>query len=81
MARQLISILEGDFDPSEFRDEYNDRVLDFLNAKAKGRRPKLARLTSKRETKSLEQDLAKSVEAARKAHGSEKRGKRTKEAA
>jgi DNA end-binding protein Ku len=68
MARQLISMLEGEFDPAEFLDEYNDRLLEFLAARAKGKRPKLARLTARRESKSLDQDLARSVEAVRKRH-------------
>jgi DNA end-binding protein Ku len=68
MAEQLISMLEGSFDPSEFHDEYNDRVLEFLTARAKGKRPKLARPTSRPESTSLDKDLARSVEAARKRH-------------
>jgi non-homologous end joining protein Ku len=86
MARQLISMLEGEFDPAEFRDEYNDRVIEFLRAKAKGKRPKLARIETRRESRSLEQDLARSVESVRKsAAGSRKRhgkgSERTEEAA
>jgi DNA end-binding protein Ku len=68
MARQLISMLEGDFNPAEFHDHYNERLLEFLESRAKGKHPKLARLSTKRETKSLEADLARSVEAARKKH-------------
>jgi DNA end-binding protein Ku len=36
MAKQLIESLSGDFDPSEYRDEYRDRVLDLIERKAAG---------------------------------------------
>ena len=37
MARQLIESLSGDFDPSEYHDEYRERVLDLIERKAAGR--------------------------------------------
>jgi DNA end-binding protein Ku len=36
MAQQLIDSLSADFDPSKFRDEYRDRVLDLIERKAAG---------------------------------------------
>ena len=36
MAKQLIESLSGDFDPSEYRDEYRERVLDLIERKAAG---------------------------------------------
>jgi DNA end-binding protein Ku len=36
MARQLIDSLSADFDPSRFRDEYRERVLDLIERKAAG---------------------------------------------
>ena len=36
MAKQLIESLSGDFDPSGYRDEYRDRVLDLIERKAAG---------------------------------------------
>jgi len=36
MAKQLIESLSGDFDPSEFRDQYRERVLDLIERKAAG---------------------------------------------
>jgi DNA end-binding protein Ku len=36
MARQLIDSLSGDFDPSEYRDEYRERVLELIERKAQG---------------------------------------------
>lgn len=37
MATQLVEALEGEFDISEFRDEYRDRVLELIQAKAAGK--------------------------------------------
>jgi DNA end-binding protein Ku len=36
MAQQLISSLSSEFDPSKYRDEYRERVLDLIERKAAG---------------------------------------------
>jgi DNA end-binding protein Ku len=36
MAKQLIESLSGDFDPTQYRDEYRERVLDLIERKAAG---------------------------------------------
>ncbi len=36
MARQLIETLSTEFDPSKYRDEYRERVLDLIEKKAAG---------------------------------------------
>jgi DNA end-binding protein Ku len=36
MARQLIESLAADFEPEKYRDEYRDRVLELIEAKAEG---------------------------------------------
>jgi DNA end-binding protein Ku len=36
MARQLVESLSADFDPSEFTDEYREKVLDLIERKAGG---------------------------------------------
>jgi DNA end-binding protein Ku len=36
MAEQLIASLSADFDPSKFRDEYRERVLEMIERKASG---------------------------------------------
>jgi DNA end-binding protein Ku len=41
MAEQLLGALHGEFDPSEYRDQYRARVLDLVEQKAKGRKPKV----------------------------------------
>ena len=37
IAEQLIDALTVDFDPSSYTDTYHDRVLDLIEAKAKGK--------------------------------------------
>ena len=41
MAEQLIGSLLGTFEPEQFRDEYRDRVMELVEAKAKGKKPKV----------------------------------------
>jgi DNA end-binding protein Ku len=41
LAEQLVAALAGEFDPEEFRDDYRERVLALIDAKAKGKAPKL----------------------------------------
>jgi DNA end-binding protein Ku len=37
MARKLVESLSTDWDPEKYRDEYREKVLDFLKRKAKGK--------------------------------------------
>jgi DNA end-binding protein Ku len=60
MAEQLISALHGEFDPSQYRDEYRARVLELVEAKAEGHKPKLKAF---RPRKQKEEDLAGALEA------------------
>jgi DNA end-binding protein Ku len=67
LAEELVSALEGPWDPAEFQDEYRDRLLDFIKSKAKGRAPKVRKLRPKRETtKSLADVLQASLKTADK---------------
>ena len=45
---QLITALEGDFNPGEFKDEYRERVMELIEQKAQGKRPKLKPLRSRK---------------------------------
>lgn len=66
MAKQLVELLEGEFDPDQFSDEYRERLMDFIEKKAKGRKPRLHAVQSKRSTPSLEKTLSKSIAALKK---------------
>ena len=64
MAEQLVAVLEDDFRAEDYADEYRDRVLKHIEAKAKGRKPKLEALPKLgREPKSLMDALAASLKA------------------
>lgn len=41
MAKQLISSLESNWDPEKYTDEYKENLMRVINAKLKGRSPKL----------------------------------------
>ncbi len=66
MAKHLVSLLQGEFNPADFKDEYRERVTEFIARKAKGRAPRLTAVKSKRKTTALDSVLAKSIEALRK---------------
>lgn len=60
MAAQLLDALQGKFEPEQFRDEYRARVLDLVDTKAKGRKPKV---TAFRPRKQKEDQLADALAA------------------
>lgn len=63
MAELLIDTLTGPFDPSAFRDEYRDRVLEMIDAKVEGREVKVERYEPEPEEGSLEEMLKRSIAA------------------
>lgn len=66
MAKQLISLLEGEFDPKDYKDEYRERVMEFLEKKAKGKAPRLHVVKAKRKPSSLDSVLQKSLQSLKK---------------
>jgi DNA end-binding protein Ku len=67
MAEQLISALEGEFDPAAFRDEFRHRVLELVDKKAKGGRIKLHKpVARKPEVRSLADVLEASLAGVKK---------------
>lgn len=66
MAEQLVAALDEPFDLTAYRDEYRDRVLKLVKAKAKGRKIKMPRAKRRRAPKSLEKALEQSVKAAQR---------------
>ena len=42
MAKHLLSLLEGEFNPADYKDHYRERVMEFIERKAKGRAPRLS---------------------------------------
>ena len=66
MAKQLVEMLEGEFNPKEYKNEYRQRVMEFIERKAKGHAPRLAPAKMKRTTAALDNVLAKSIAALKK---------------
>jgi DNA end-binding protein Ku len=66
MAKQLISLLEGEFNAADYKDEYRERVTEFLEKKAKGKAPRLRAVKTKRKPTSLDAVLKKSLAALKK---------------
>jgi len=54
MARQLIGMLEAEFNPTEYKDEYRERVLKLIETKRKGGKLKVVPF---RPRKPVEKDL------------------------
>jgi DNA end-binding protein Ku len=66
MAQHLVSLLADEFRPEEYKDEYRERVMAFIERKAKGHAPRLTLAKSKRKTTALDSALAKSIAALKK---------------
>lgn len=60
MGEQLLGMLAGSFDINEYRDEYRARVMELVEAKSKGKKPKVALFKPK---KTNEDALASALEA------------------
>lgn len=66
MAKQLVEMLQGEFNPKDYKDEYRERVMEFIERKAKGRAPQLRAVKAKRQTGDLGNVLAKSIASLKK---------------
>lgn len=66
MAKQLVAALEDELDITQFRDEYRDRVLEFVEAKAEGKVVKLPKVERREEEGSIADMLERSVKAMKK---------------
>ncbi|HZN91726.1 MAG TPA: Ku protein [Myxococcales bacterium] len=62
MARQLIDSLTVKFDPEKYRDEYREKVLELIEAKAKGEEIKFAPAEKQAKVVDLMDALRKSLE-------------------
>ncbi|HEV2837673.1 MAG TPA: Ku protein [Pyrinomonadaceae bacterium] len=66
MAKQLVEMLQGEFNAKDYKDEYRERVKEFIERKAKGRAPTLRAVKTKRKTGDLGNVLEKSIAALKK---------------
>lgn len=68
MARELVGMLEGPFEPDQYRDEYRDRVLELVRRKARGEKIPALRSHRPRAVSDLTDALRKSLAAGRPMH-------------
>ncbi len=61
MAEQLVAALSGDFVPDQFEDEHRARVRALIEAKARGKKPRLPRAPRRAPQKSLSAALEASL--------------------
>jgi DNA end-binding protein Ku len=66
MAKQLVGAMQGEFKAEEFKDEYRERLMEFIESKGKGHKPKLGRAKKKAAATSLDSVLARSLAALKK---------------
>jgi DNA end-binding protein Ku len=67
MAKQLVELLEEDeFNAKDYKDEYRERVMEFIEKKARGKAPRLHAVKSKRKVSALDSVLEKSLRTLRK---------------
>src|SRR5205085_10648491 len=66
MAKQLVEMLHGEFNPADYKNEYRERVMEFIERKAKGHAPRLQPVKTKRQTAALDSVLAKSIASLKK---------------
>ncbi|HXT21878.1 MAG TPA: Ku protein, partial [Thermoanaerobaculia bacterium] len=67
LAEQLVEALADHFEPEAYHDTYRERVQELVDAKAKGKKPKLHGPKDKKAPESLERALAASLEHTAKA--------------
>lgn len=66
MASQLLAALHDKFDPTQFHDEYRARVMDLVETKAAGRKPKVVKFRPKKESDDVTDALAASLAGMKK---------------
>ncbi len=70
MAEQLLEALHDEFDPTQFRDDYHDRVMELIETKAAGRKPKVVKFRPRvKETEDVTDALAASLAGLKKRAG------------
>jgi len=64
MAEQLVAAMADTFDPARYRDQYRERVMGLITAKAKGKIIELRRAAPKKTTRNLRKALEGSLRTA-----------------
>lgn len=66
LARQLIEMLESEFQPQEYHDEFRDRVFEMLAAKAQGKQARKRAPKPREPSMDISDALETSIQQARK---------------
>ena len=66
MADQLVAMLEDEYDPAAFRDDYRKRLAELIDAKSHGKLFRFERAAPKRSSDTLEHALTASLAKLRK---------------
>jgi DNA end-binding protein Ku len=66
MAKRLVAAMEDEIDLASYKDEYRERVLELVEAKAAGKVVKFPKAAARKAEGSLSDALEKSIAAARK---------------
>jgi DNA end-binding protein Ku len=66
MAKQLVEMLAGDFEPAEYRDAYRERVMELIERKASGKTVRFAKAPPARRPRDLTSALRASLARERK---------------
>jgi DNA end-binding protein Ku len=61
MARQLIEMLDAEFEPQDYRDQYQQKVLELIQTKASGGKVKAFRPKAKKPVSDLSGALEASL--------------------
>ena len=65
LAEQLVAALDAEFDPSRLRDEYRERVMSLIEAKARGKKLRIPQEKMPRQVSDLTLALKRSVRSAK----------------
>jgi len=68
LAEQLVSALDAPFDPDSLHDEYRERLLALIDARAKGRKFEMPKERVSKPRPDLEDALRESLRAAKERH-------------
>jgi DNA end-binding protein Ku len=66
MAKRLVAAMEDELDLASFEDDYRERVMELVEAKAAGKVVKFPKAKAKPSEESLTDALEKSIASARK---------------
>ena len=74
LAERLIEEMSGKFEPEKYEDTYREALIEMIEAKVKGKRPKMKRVVSRKATTNVV-DIMSKLKASLKASGAQMKTK------